>query len=342
MRTNRKIVLTVLFLFAICLPFEVLAQEDTLRIYWCDVEGGAATLIVTPMGESVLLDAGLPGERDPGRIHSLATKVAGLERIDHMISTHFDLDHYGGVADLSKLLPIVNYYDPGVPEKHDPKYVVPYIEASKGKRKVVKAGDEITLIQDEEGPPLRLYCYGAAQRYLDAPDGTADNEECGAHEPMPPDTTENANSTVFLLSYGPFKFLDAADLSWELEKDLVCPRNPIGTVDVFQVDHHGLDVSNNPVLIHSVQPRVAVMNNGYSKGCGTRTVQTLRLTPSIEAVYQLHKNLPVGGNAPPAYIANLEKECSANHVELSVSLDGKHYTVTIPANGHRHSYATKG
>ena len=76
----------------------------TLEIYWVDVEGGGATLIVTPAGESVLVDTGLPGGRDPQRIYQVAAQVAGLKRIDHLVTTHFDTDHYGGAAELSALM----------------------------------------------------------------------------------------------------------------------------------------------------------------------------------------------------------------------------------------------
>ena len=159
-----------------------------------------------------------------------------------------------------------------------------------------------------------MKCLGAAQKFVDPQPGSSENDQCANHSPMPEDTTENANSTIFLLSYGDFDFLDAADLTWQLEMRLVCPVNLVGTVDVFQVDHHGLDVSNNPVLVQSVQPTVAVMNNGVSKGCATSTVETLRKTESIAAVYQLHRNLPVGGNAPPAYIANALEKLSLIHI----------------------------
>ncbi|MCH2375347.1 MAG: MBL fold metallo-hydrolase [Planctomycetes bacterium] len=333
--------LLLLALFGLSLLFAGEAQCDQLKIYWCDVEGGAATLIVTPQMESVLIDAGLPGDRDPARIYRLAKEVAGIERIDHMVATHFDLDHYGGIADLSRLMPIENFYDPGIPEKHDAKRVGEYKRISQGKRKVLKPGDEIQLVQGEGLPALRLHCLGSAQKFVTPPLGADENGLCETHKPMPEDTTENANSTVLLLNYGAFDFLDAADLTWQLEMRLVCPVNLVGTVDVFQVDHHGLNVSNNPVLVGSLQPRVAVMNNGVSKGCATSTVKTLRNTSSIEAVYQLHRNLPIGGNAPPAYIANAKADCQAAHVELTVERLGDSYTVAIPANAHRELYQSK-
>ena len=77
-------------------------DTKTLDVYWVDVEGGGGTLIVTPAGESILIDTGMPGGRDPGRLHEAATKVAGVKQIDHLITTHCHIDHFGGAAELSQ------------------------------------------------------------------------------------------------------------------------------------------------------------------------------------------------------------------------------------------------
>ena len=146
-----------------------------------------------------------------------------------------------------------------------------------------------------------------------------------------------------MLSFGDFDFLDAADLTWNLEQRLVCPVNLVGRVDVFQVDHHGLDQSNNPVLLRSITPTVAVMNNGHKKGCQPGTVKTLKNTPSIRAVYQMHRNVTVGpeGNTHSDYIVNHEEKCTAENLKLSVAPDAKSYRVTISATGHWANYHTR-
>src|SRR5438309_5122048 len=98
-------------------PLAVFADDSRrgLAIHFIDTEGGAATLIVTPAGESVLIDCGNPGTRDAERIAKTAEAI-GLKAIDHLIITHWHLDHYGGVGRLSKMLPIHHYYDYGIPE----------------------------------------------------------------------------------------------------------------------------------------------------------------------------------------------------------------------------------
>ena len=150
---------------------------------------------------------------------------------------------------------------------------------------------------------------------------------------------------VLVVHFGPFRFFDAGDLTWNREADLVCPKNLIGKVDVYQVTHHGLDASNNPVVLRSLEPTVAIMNNGTTKGCMPEVFTNLKETKSISAIYQVHKNLRPDGtvnNVPAEFIANQEKECQGNYIKLSVAADGKSYTVAIPANKHEATYKTRG
>src|SRR5947209_18652656 len=97
-------------------PLSAAETKRGLDVYFVDTEGGAATLIVTPAGESVLIDCGNPGKRDAERINKTA-REAGLTAIDKLLITHWHLDHYGGVAHLSELIPIRKFYDRGIPDK---------------------------------------------------------------------------------------------------------------------------------------------------------------------------------------------------------------------------------
>ena len=329
------------------------APARTLDVYWVDSEGGGSTLIVTPAGESVLIDSGNPGGRDAGRIHKVAATVAGLKKIDHLITTHFHIDHFGGAAELSQLIPIGVVWDNGVtdqnPDGGAPAFWLkasgPYRSMKVEGRKVLKPGDRLPLKQTEGAAVLAIRCFAAKQKFADAPKGAKPNEHAALHQPKPKDTSDNANSIAIVLSLGAFRFFDGGDLTWNTEAALVLPANRVGAVDVFQVNHHGLDVSNNPVLVRSLDPTLAVMNNGPTKGTGKETVATLRATPSLKAVYQVHKNLRPGEdtNTQEERIANLGAAdgCEAHYLKLSVTADGASYTMHNARAGHRQTFQTR-
>lgn len=323
------------------------ALADTLKIYWVDVEGGAATLVITPAGESILIDTGLPGDRDPGRINKLIREEAGLSKIDHLVVTHFDRDHYGGAADLAKLITIGTLYDQGVRPQDRERVGEAYMNFECEARLVLTPGDELPLKQAATGPKLTARVKGILQRNVQ-PNGLNESNPLPAegYYRKEPDLSHNANSVILLFEYGDFQFLDAADLSWNLEEKLVSPYNLIGEVDVYQVDHHGLDRSNNTHFIHSIKPTVAVMNNAHRKGTGPQTVAGLRSSPGIEAIYQVHKCTREGEehlNTEEDKIANLKSgdDCDGNHLFIDVAEDGESYTVTVPRSGHVGRYRTK-
>ncbi|HEV3136909.1 MAG TPA: MBL fold metallo-hydrolase [Pirellulales bacterium] len=319
--------------------------DQRLDIYWVDVEGGAATLIVTPLGESVLIDTGNPGHRDPDRIVQTATREAGLRQLDHVIITHYHSDHFGGAATLATMLPIKHLHDNGIFEGLVDRPDKAYLELKSDRHSVVAPGEFIALepLPAKDAPRLSLQCLGARQQYIAPPPGEPTNSACADFKPKPIDTTDNANSVVTLLSFGPFRFFDAGDLTWNLEKELVCPANRVGKVAVYQAGHHGLDASNNPLLIRALVPKVAVINNGTTKGCDPLMFATLKETPSIEAIYQVHRNLRNDGspNAPDEYIANAAQACKANFVKLSVDPTGATFTMSVPSTGHSRTYDTR-
>ncbi len=321
--------------------------STTLDIYWIDVEGGGATLIVTPSGESVLIDTGYPDDRGAPRIHKVATEVAGLTKIDHLIVTHFHIDHFGGAIQLARLMPIGRVYDNGAPSpppsEKDAPLLAAYEAAVQGKRTTVQPGDRIPLARGTGSSPLSLRFLAAREQLIPIPSKAALNPECADVGDKPADTSDNRNSTVLLLEFGPFRFFDGGDLTWNTEKRFACPVNLAGSVDVYQVNHHGLDQSNNPALVRGLAPTVAVMNNGPRKGTEPQAVATLKNAPSILARYQLHKNVrdDKANSTADEYIANLDPQCAAHYIKMSVEPSGRQYTISIPANGHSRTFTTR-
>ena len=333
-------------------------KTGTLDLYWIDSEGGGSTLIVTPANESVLIDTGNPGGRDAGRIVQ-AAKAAGLTRLDHVVITHYHIDHFGGAAEVAQQIPFGTLHQREIPagdpdgrkQSTFPVQIKPYRDI-KARREALQAGDVIPLKSAPGSLPIELRCLAADQRFVEAtPAQKAHrNPLTGTVAAKPKDPSDNANSAVLLLSFGDFRFFDGGDLTWNLEEQLVTPYNLPGVVDVYQTNHHGLEVSNHPVLVQSLAPTVVVMNNGATKGGQPGTFAAIRSVKPAPALYQLHQSYNVAAeqNAPAAFVANRENltgpdasRCTANLIALSVAADGRSYRVTVPATGHSATYATK-
>jgi hypothetical protein len=326
------------------------AAGPTLDIYWIDVEGGAATLIVTPAKQSILIDTGWARDSSAARIHDAAMQ-AGVNKINYLILTHFHLDHYGGAAGLAQLMPIGFVFDNGIPARNPDGFfdggafatmIQPYRDFKADKRVVIEPGQSLSLWQLGGTAPLSFRCMGARQHFVHG-DRDALNPFCGSGTKHAADKSDNKNSIISLLQFGPFKFFDGGDLTWNMEKELVCPTNSIGPVDVYQVDHHGTDLSNNPLLVRTLAPTVSVMDNGARKGGAEATLATLRGVSSIQTMYQLHRDVRGGKefNTDDPFIANLNEKCAGNYIKCSVDASGKSYTLSIPATGFAKTYQTK-
>jgi competence protein ComEC len=320
--------------------------SKNLEIYWIDAEGGAATLIVSPSGESMLVDTAnrTPDDRDAKRIMA-AVQKAGLKKIDYLMTTHFHGDHYGALPALAKLIPIGTYLDHGDSVELSRPNVAAmfkgYTDLAGANRKSLKAGDKVPL----KGVDIQVLISNGQAITKPLKGAGAKNATCADFkEHGPEQDPDNDMSLGFLLKFGKFDFIDMGDLTWNFEQKLVCPANLIGTVDVYQTTHHGLDRSNSPQFVHAIQPKVAVMNNGARKGGPASVFETLRKSPGLEDIWQGHLALgtPKEVNTDEKMIANLgpTQGCEGHLIHLSVAPDGK-YTLTNARTGFSKTYQSK-
>jgi beta-lactamase superfamily II metal-dependent hydrolase len=338
------------------------AQSANLNLYWIDVEGGASTLVVSPSGESLLIDTGwAEGDRDAKRIYAM-TQTAGVKKIDFLVMSHFHADHAGGLSALSKMIPIGRFYDRGdAIEPENRQWLDRYRAVSAGKRTVVKPGDTIPI----QG--VQVVIVSSNQEVLASPiNGGGPNPLCADAEQKASAGPENGRGVGVLLTFGKFKYLNLIDLDWQKEMELACPVNKLGKVTLYQTGRHGsFDGAGAPALLGAIQPQVVVVNNGPRKGLGQVDANVksdnppgkaiapyeknayLRLAklPGIEGIWQEHLSLldpDPRHNTAPDMIANLEDStnCKGNWIQASVARDGK-FTLTNGRNGFSKTYAAR-
>ncbi|MGB7267852.1 MAG: MBL fold metallo-hydrolase [Terracidiphilus sp.] len=316
------------------------ASQKHLLIYSIDVEGGQSTLLVAPSGESLLVDTGWPGNngRDAERIQT-AMRDAGIKRIDHVLITHYHSDHVGGVPDLVSRVEVGEFLDHG-PNREDTPVTKAgyeaYLKAIAGHaRRIVHPGDTIPIAG------LNVVVLTADGEHISEVPGIVPtpNPYCAKERAWPTDPTENARSAGILVTFGEFKFLDLGDLTGQKEVALVCPRNPIGTVDLYLVTHHGMDLSNSHAIVDAIRPRVAIMNNGAHKAGMPVAWQTVHDSPRLEDLWQLHtaENSDAAHNSPEALIANPKGDGDGNYLKVVALPDGS-FSVTNSRTGMTKQY----
>ncbi len=332
-------------LLALAFAMMPAAFAANLDIYWIDVDGGGATLLVTPARETVLIDSGENKAHHVSRMHE-AVRRTGLSHIDHHIITHWHADHYGGAYELAKRIPIRNYYAGTAPPASvddDPQFTVLmplYRKANPGKTRVLSPGEAIPLRQASGAPAMSIRVLGSNRRQIAARPGTPTNPACAEPVTAPKlDDGENAMSVVLMIEYGKFRFLNAGDLTWHVEERLACPTNLIGKVDLYQVTHHGLDRSNNPHLVRSIQPRVAVVNNGLRKGSEPNSMRTVLNLANSSVAWALYANPNTGPelNPPSRRIANPTGSDGGQYLRGSVQPGGA-FLVQIGEDGYKEEY----
>ncbi len=347
MNTWWRVVLVSGLVFALA-PQATTQNQRPLDIYYVDVEGGAATLFVSPSGESLLVDSGHPGTIDAERIVA-AAKAAGLKQIDYLVTSHHHLDHVGGATELNARIPIRHFVDHGLPTAQELKDNEALYQAylkvrAQGRHVPVKPGDKIPIA----GLDVQVVSSGGELVTAPLAGAGAPNPLCrdfAAKAETPLMGGENGRSVGLVVRSGNFRTIVLGDLTWNKEHDLVCPNNLLGTVDVYLTTHHGLNISGPQVIVHALGPRVAVMNNGPTKGGAPDAWRIVRDSPGLEDLWQGHYSVKAGRdhNAPEQFIANFDETgstCPAHRIKVSASNDGS-FVVTNGRNGFSKTYTRR-
>ena len=341
-RTSARPIGVMVCALACALGAAMPTAAQTMDIYWIDVEGGGATLVISPSGESMLVDTGWPRPegRDAHRIVA-AMEDAGLEKLDYMLITHFHTDHVGSLAELAGMVEIERFLDHGgETEERNQQWRDIYLETAGDARMVAGAGDVMSMGDVE----VRMISSNMELIAEPINDG-GPNPHCAGAESRPAASPENQRTLGALFTYGGFRFVDLGDLDWDMEMELSCPVNRLGTVTVYQTSRHGaFDGAGAPAHLWAIEPQVVVVNNGPRKGI-TAPHHYDRITevPGVEGIWQTHLALEAEGhNTADDMIANFEDtdECQGHWLKASVRANGT-YTMTNGRNGYSRTYTAR-
>ena len=322
-------------------------------------------LLIESSKNLVLVDTGI-GRRElmePDRV-GWVDKMLGIEKrmdllaveqvkkagfspkdVTDILATHLDLDHAGGIPLLVSKFPVGTFLDHGPNTEHDNGIT----DKDYGEYQAVLAKNKLNFLEPKPGDVLPIHGFKATVissdgKLIDKPmpgSGSA-NSYC-ASAPVPPaDQTENSHSLGIEIQFGKLTLLDLGDLTKDKERDLMCPVNKLGHIDIYIVSHHGWEQSSSTPLIDAIQARVAIMDNGAKKGGSTPVLKDIKAAPGLETLWQLHYSEEGGteNNTAAEYIANPQGEDKAYMLELAASKDGS-FDVTNDRTGATKHYAAK-
>ena len=326
---KNAMILTIPILFFLLPALASPAPGDkTLQIYLVDVEGGQATLFVTPEHQSLLIDTGWPENdgRDAGRI-AAAAKDAGISKIDFVLLTHFHADHAGGITQLATRIPFGTVIDHGENREHSDaateqvwQHYQSFLAKGDVKRITAKAGDRLPI----QGIDATVVSSDGTLISKPLTSAGGNNPSCRSSDGRPADATENAQSLGTVIVFGKLRILDLGDLTWAKEMELMCPVNRLGHMDIYIVSHHGWNQSGSPALVNGIAPRVALMDNGAAKGGSPSSWDIIEKSPKLEDLWQLHYSNEGGAahNVAETFIANPSGPDEGNYLKVTAWKDG--------------------
>lgn len=354
--------------FAALLAGPATARDGALQMVSIDVEGGGGTLFVTPDGKSLLIDTGNPdvsratGDHPSSERIVAAANALGVKKIDYLLTTHYHGDHIGGFEGLLKRIPVGTVIDHGENRetKASPAPNAPEIDMKNpppgssefgyrhyleliGKRPHIVArpgqvfhigGMTVTIVM-ADAQPVAKPLPGAGEA----------NPSCAGMESMANNGgEENARSTASVISWGKTRIAAFGDLTWDREKDLFCPTDRVGKVDVYLATHHGTGLSGSPAAVNALAPVVAIVGNSARKGADAERMKTIKASPRIQGVWQLHTTTVAADiNGPAEMIANESTDQTKDKffgLRLRIQKNGE-ITVINERNGFNKTYGAK-
>ena len=318
--------LATLPLMAALASTSLAAQQ--LEIYHIDVDQGDATLVVSPTGESLLIDSGDNGQ---GRRIRQVLQNAGVERIDHFVTTHYHADHYGGIDELtvSPAIPIINVYDRG------DKAFLP-ISKSTGARYVeydTAVGHRAQHLQRGEA-----FMLGAVTVTCIASGGVV----MGEQNPEP-GRDENDMSVALLIEWQGFRLFVGGDIE-SFTEEKIAALDAVTDVDVYQANHHGSHSSTSAAFILDLSPSVVIISNGDRadyRHPRQVTLEALASLPEPPAVFQTNRYTKggLGGNVADDFIADQDPSGPEGTIRVTVDASGGQYSIRYGTN--QHTFAIK-
>lgn len=325
---NRNIALALLapLTFAGLSSQAATPRDPGLQMISIDVEGSGGTLFISPEGKSLLIDTGNPPRpgvtgRDTADILADTIRAFGITKIDYLLTTHYHSDHVGGFPAFLEKMPVGTIIDHGENRQPDPAPgSAPQGGGGRGPGGAgapANAGPPRPRITTQGYYDLYMKAIGDHKHIIAKPgmgialgsvkvtfvaaDGQVITKPLpGAGQPNPAcnglpgmaDTggEENARSVASIITYGKTRIAAFGDLTWDRDKDLTCPINKVGKVDVYLMTNHGLAQSNSPALAAALQPVVVIEGNGITKGDAPDRVKSFMESGRVQGFWRLHRN----------------------------------------------------
>jgi competence protein ComEC len=331
-------------------------QAQQMDIYWIDSDGAAATLIVTPSRQTILVDSAFnrPGDIYSHRIRA-AMQDAGVSQIDYFIATHYHGDHIGGITALAKMVPVIEFIDHGETTLTDEgglESYQRYIENTESRKRTSVSPHMILPLRGVDVTVIASHKEFLREPLMGSPEP---NSICATADPSGVycrgtecESTgmdfegEDIYSVGIHLSMGDFQYVNVGDLSYGGLHALVCPTNNVGTIDLLDYPHHGNNIA--PQFVSSLAPIAAVSSGGAHKGGSPEGYEAATSSPGLESFWQMHRALDTDDahNTEARKTANLSDENDQAHwIKAEIEADGSSFTITNARNQYSETYTTR-